>query len=46
MRRTDWLYGLIQDLRFGARMLCKNPLVTAAAVLSLGLAIGACAGGG
>ena len=37
-----WLESLLRDFRFGARMLLKEPAVTAAAVLSLSLAIGAC----
>lgn len=38
----SWLESLFQDLRFGLRMLRKNTGVSAAAVLSLALAIGAC----
>jgi len=37
-----WLESLLRDLRFGARILLKEPAVTAAAVVSLSLAIGAC----
>jgi putative ABC transport system permease protein len=36
--------SVFQDVHFGLRMLRKNPVVTGAAVLSLSLAIGACAG--
>src|SRR5262249_53935521 len=32
---------VLQDLRSGVRMLFKNPALTAAAILSLGLGIGA-----
>src|ERR1700681_1132930 len=39
----SWLESVLQDLRFGLRMLRKNSVVTAAAVFSLALAIGACA---
>ena len=39
----SWLEFVLQDARFGLRMLRKNSGVTAAAVLSLSLAIGACA---
>jgi len=42
MRKVGWLNNLFQDMRFGARLLRKNSVVTAAAVLSLGLAIGTC----
>jgi hypothetical protein len=37
-----WLESLLRDARFGARMLLQDPGVTAAAVLSLALAVGAC----
>ncbi|MGA9627812.1 MAG: ABC transporter permease, partial [Bryobacteraceae bacterium] len=37
-----WLESLLQDARFGVRILAKERAVTAAAVLSLSLAIGAC----
>jgi predicted permease len=38
----SWLESVLQDTRFGLRMLRKNLGVTAAAILSLSLAIGAC----
>jgi hypothetical protein len=40
-RRFAWLTGLRQDLVFGLRMMRSAPAITAAAVLSLALGIGA-----
>jgi predicted permease len=37
-----WLESLVQDAHFGVRILRKEPAVTAAVVLSLSLAVGAC----
>jgi putative ABC transport system permease protein len=42
VKLISWLESVFQDVRFGSRMLLKNRGVTAAAVLSLSLAIGAC----
>ena len=38
-----WLDSLVRDVRMGGRMLRKNGVVTAAAIVSLSLALGACA---
>jgi len=40
-RRGAWLAGLWQDLEFGWRMMKRTPVVTAAAVVTLALGIGA-----
>jgi len=40
-RRWAWMTGLRQDIVFGWRMMRRNPVITAAAVISLALGIGA-----
>jgi putative ABC transport system permease protein len=42
VKLLPWLDSIVRDSRLGMRMLRKNAVVTAAAVLSLGLALGAC----
>ena len=42
VKLLPWLDSIVCDTRYGSRMLCKSPIVTATAILSLALAIGAC----
>ena len=40
-RRVGWLLDFVRDLRHGARLLARSPMFATAAVLSLGIGIGA-----
>ncbi len=42
VKLLSWLESLLADAQFGLRQLTKNPVTSAAAILSLALAIGAC----
>ena len=43
IKLLPWLESIFKDIRFAARVLRRDAVVTTAAVASLGLAIGACA---
>ena len=42
IRVAGWLEGLLADVHFGWRQLCRNKVTSIAAVLSLALGIGSC----
>lgn len=42
VKLLPWLESIVHDVRFGVRILWKRRMATAAAVLSLSIAIGAC----
>src|SRR5689334_11883480 len=44
VKLMPWLESIVRDAQFGIRMLRKHSVLTFATVLSLSLAIGACAG--
>src|SRR5262249_41962324 len=42
VKLLPWLDSIVRDAQYGWRMLCKSPVVSVTAILSLALAIGAC----